>query len=162
VKKSLENVLGVKVCSNTIRSNLKQLGLKAKPKLKKPLLTARHQHLRLEFAKRYKEWTIEDWKRIIWSDETKINRMGSDGKVWCWKKPGSQLESRHVNQTVKFGDGSLMVWVAITSKGVGYLANIDGIMDKGLYLEILKDDLVQTIQNMAVIQRMLSSNMIMF
>jgi hypothetical protein len=35
-KKSLENELGVKVCSNTIRNNLKQLGLKAKPKLKSP------------------------------------------------------------------------------------------------------------------------------
>ncbi|XP_050579336.1 uncharacterized protein LOC126916994 [Bombus affinis] len=26
----------------------------------------------------YKEWTTEDWKRVIWSDETKINRFESD------------------------------------------------------------------------------------
>jgi len=32
-----------------------------------------HVRARLEFARRHAEWTVEDWKRVIWSDdETKI------------------------------------------------------------------------------------------
>jgi hypothetical protein len=45
----------------------------------------------LNFARYYKNWTVEDWKRILWSDETKINRIGSDGKIYTWKKRGEPL-----------------------------------------------------------------------
>jgi hypothetical protein len=31
---------------------------------------------------KYKEWTMKDSKKDIWSDETKINRFGSDGRKW--------------------------------------------------------------------------------
>ena len=31
-------------------------------------------------------WTVEDWKRVLWSDETKINRVGSDGRTYTWKQ----------------------------------------------------------------------------
>ena len=37
---------------------------------------------------------MEDWKRVLWSDETKINRIGSDGKVYTWKKKGEPLSDR--------------------------------------------------------------------
>jgi len=45
----------------------------------------------LAFALKYQEWSIEDWKRIFWSDETKINRIGSDGREWIWKQAGEGL-----------------------------------------------------------------------
>ena len=44
------------------------------------MLKARHRQRSLEFALYYQNWTIEDWKRVIWSDETKINRVGLDEK----------------------------------------------------------------------------------
>jgi hypothetical protein len=55
-------------------------------KKKKLLLSVRHKKVRLAFAQKYREWTVEDWKRVIWSDETKINRFGSDGREWIWKQ----------------------------------------------------------------------------
>jgi hypothetical protein len=54
--------------------------MKAVVKKKKPLLSTRHQKQRLDFALKNKEWTVKDWKRVIWSDETKINKFGSDGR----------------------------------------------------------------------------------
>jgi hypothetical protein len=51
-------------------------------KKKKPLLSVKHRKTRLAFAQKYGKWTVEDWKRVIWSDETKINRFGSDGREW--------------------------------------------------------------------------------
>jgi hypothetical protein len=50
--------------------------LKAVVKAKKPLLKTRHRQRSLEFALYHQNWTIEDWKRVIWSDETRINRIG--------------------------------------------------------------------------------------
>ncbi|CAG8737237.1 14943_t:CDS:2, partial [Acaulospora colombiana] len=89
-------------------------------------------------------WTVEDWSRVIFSDETKINRMGSDGRVWGWKRPGSQLEDRNVVGTVKFGGGSVMLWGCMTISGPGHMAQVDGRMDAKQYTDILSQNLLQS------------------
>ena len=60
----------------------------------------------MDFAEAHKDWTVEDWKRVIWSDETKINCLGSDGKKWVWKMPREGLSDRLVDSQVwrRFSD----------------------------------------------------------
>ena len=99
----------------------------------------------MDFALTHKDWTVEDWKRVVWSDETKINRMGSDGKQWVWKKAGEGLSDRVVQGTRKFGGGSLMVWGCMLWEGVGYACKIDGRMDGELDVKILQDELQESI-----------------
>ena len=60
--------------------------MKTVVKSKCPLLTAKHCKAHLDFAYAHKDWTTEDWKKVIWSDETKINCLGLDGYKWVWKK----------------------------------------------------------------------------
>lgn len=134
------------VSAQTVRNVLKKHGLKSAVKTKKPLLTPRHKRLRMEFANMYKHWTKEDWQRVIFSDETKINRFGSDGRKWCWKTPQSQLQFNHMTPTVKHGGGSLMVWGCITAFGTGQLVKINGIMNAALYCSILQEDLMDTLK----------------
>ena len=112
-----------KVCSETVRRALKSSGMKAVKKKNKTLLAARNHKKRLDFAMRHKDWTVEDWKRVIWSDETKINRMGSDGQKWAWKEVGARgLTDQEVTGTVKFGGGSLMMWGCMTAQGEWVMA----------------------------------------
>ena len=82
--------------AQTVRNCLQQAGLKSSAKVKKPLLTKKHRQARLAFARKYQDWTLDDWKRVIWSDETKVNRIGSDGRKWCWRKFGLKMQSHHV------------------------------------------------------------------
>ena len=70
-------------------------------KKKKPFLDVRHRKRRLAFALKYREWTVEDWKRVVWSGETKINRFGSDGREWVWKEKGEGLIKREVQGAMK-------------------------------------------------------------
>ena len=63
-----------------------------------------------------------------------------------WKRPGKGLNDRLVEGTVKFEEGFMMIWGCMTWHGVGYAAKIDGRMDGDLYLQILKDELLNTIQ----------------
>lgn len=147
VAQELKDSIGVEVSAQTVRRVLKEAGLKAAAKKKKPRLLPRHIRQRLDFALRHQHWTVDDWKRVIWSDETKINRLGSDGREWVWKKPGSRLTEQHVSGTVKFGGGSLMLWGCMTAQGVGYASRINGRMDAQLYTEILGDEFLQTLGN---------------
>ena len=40
---------------------------------------------------------------MVWSDETKIDHLGSDGMKWAWKRNGEGLSDRLVEGTWKFG-----------------------------------------------------------
>jgi transposase len=125
---------------------LKEVGLKSVVKKKRPMLTKKARKERMDFALSHQDWTVEDWKKVVWSDETKINRLGSDGRKWVWKKPGEALSDRLVEGTKKFGGGSLMMWGCMTWEGVGYACKIDGRMDGDLYVLILEEELQETIK----------------
>ena len=75
------------------------------------MLKLTHCQRPLKFAGYHEKWTVEDWKRVLWSDETKINHIESDGKVYVWKQQGEPLSDHTTTSTVKHGGGNnLMVW----------------------------------------------------
>ena len=139
MKKKLENELNVVVSPNTVRRALKRRGFHAILKVKKPYLSEKHKKARLEFARRHKEWSIDDWKKVIWSDEAKINIFGSDGRQYRWKKKNFQLIDHDVQKTVKHGGGHIMVWGSMTYKGVGVLKHLEGTFTGEDYREILDE-----------------------
>jgi DDE superfamily endonuclease len=113
-------------------------------------LSVKHRKRRLDFALKYKDWTVEDWTRVIWSDETKINRIGSDGRMYVWKKSGEPLLDKEVQEIVKFGGGSLMVWGCMGWNGVGILVEVEGRMDAEQYVSILEDNLLPSMENSGI------------
>lgn len=146
VSRELKTVTNVEVSSNTVGRALKEAGLKAIVKERRPRLLSRHIKARYEFALAHQHWTVDDWKRVIWSDETKISRLGSDGREWVWKKRGSAITDQHVQGTVKFGGGSLMLWGCMTASGIGYACRINSMIDSALYTQILSDELLTTLE----------------
>ena len=158
VTRALQVVINQPLSSETTRRHLKKAGMKAVVKKKEPLLTARHKRERMDFGLAHKDWTVKDWKRVVWSDETKINRLGSDGRKWAWKKAGEGLCDRLVQGTVKFWGGSVMVWGCMMWEGPGYACKIDGRMDGDLYVSILEEDLQASLGIMARIQQKSSTS----
>ena len=77
---TLENDFQKTVSAQTVRRSLRRSGLTPFVKPQKPLLSERNRKKRLDWSHNYVDWTVEDWKRVIWSDKTKSNRFGSDGK----------------------------------------------------------------------------------
>src|SRR6266850_368088 len=146
----INSIISTPVSSQTVRRVLKKCSFKAVTKKKKPLLSAVHRKKQLAFASKYKNWTVEDWKRVIWSDETKINRIGSDGKQWVWKKAGEGLIEREVQGTVKFGGGNMMVWGCMGWDGVGELAEVEWRMDANQYLDILENHLLPSMEEASI------------
>lgn len=53
----------------TIRSYLKTAGYLRFKARRKPFLTQKHMEARLRWAREHVDWTLEDWKRVIWTDE---------------------------------------------------------------------------------------------
>ena len=145
--KSLTNIINQPLSPSTTCLHLKKAGMKAVVKTKHPLLSVKYCKALLDFAHAHKDWTQDGWKRVVWSDETKINCLGSDERKWVWKKSGEGLSDRLVEGTVKFGGGSIMIWGCMTWEGVGYAAKIDGRMDSDVYIQILKDELLNSLKH---------------
>ena len=85
---------------------------------------------------------------MIFSDESKFNLIGSDGRQWCWREPGKGCDSKFTKKTVKHGGGSVMVWVCLTPHGVGQLQRIHSIMDRFVYCNILSQSLLGTLDKL--------------
>ncbi|KAG1137601.1 hypothetical protein G6F37_013498 [Rhizopus arrhizus] len=80
---------------------------------------------RLAWAKKYQNWTTDDWQRVLFSDETKVN-------IWA---------------LTNHGGGSLMMWGCMTYEGPGYACQIyDGTMNSDLYQHILDTTLRETME----------------
>ena len=80
---------------------------------------------------------------ILLSDDTKIELFALNAKCHVWRKPGT-------NPTVKYGDGSIMVWRCFSEAGTGRLVRIEGKMNGAKYGEILDENLLQSAQNLSL------------
>jgi len=139
VQRYLREELNVEITAARVRQILRQEDMSSQHQIKKPKLTAEHRRKRMEFVRRYEHWTLEDWKRVLWTDETKINRYGSDGTKWVWKNNRVGMQARLVNETLKHGGGSLMMWGCMAWDGPGFISHIEAGLDAKLYVEILDE-----------------------
>lgn len=138
VKKALKETLGVDVSACTVRRALKEAGLVSFVRPTKPCISRKNVKARLAFAKAHLDWTVDDWRRVIWSDETRVSIFGSDGRYYSWKRTEDKLQAKH-------GGRGLMIWACITYDGPGFMTKIDNTLDKELYKLILQEELQQSI-----------------
>ena len=119
------------------------------PSCKKTVYFRKNRKARLEFAHAHKNWAIEQWSHILWSDESKFNLRHSDGKKYVKKKKKKkiretpkhkQLNPSYTRTAFKHGGGKgVMGWGCFTGiSGLGPLLQINGIMERFVYRDILE------------------------
>lgn len=102
------------ISSRTVRRRLNEGNLRARHPARVPLLTTAHKMDRLRFAQDHVNWTLEDWKRVLFSDEVRVGLNSSDGRVYTWRRPGERYAPCCMTPQVAFRGGSLMFWGGIS------------------------------------------------
>lgn len=69
---------GTTIASSTTRRYLREEGLFGRVAIKKPLLRRQNRIKRLRFAKQHKDWTKDDWNKVLWTDESKFELFGTN------------------------------------------------------------------------------------
>lgn len=90
---------------------------KTKP-TRKPGLTPKMREARLKFAMEHKDWTEEDWKKVIWSDETSVVIGQRRGGYRVWRTPEEAFTSSCVRNRWK-GYSEFMFWGAFSWDAIG-------------------------------------------
>ena len=131
------------VAERTLRDYLKKvLGYRSCRSVPKPWVTRAHRVNRLRFVAEHREWTLDKWRTVLWSDEASFEVTDNQrGRVY--RRPGSDpTDPRYTKHTVKHPD-SLMVWGCFSYHGVGKLVflpkNIR--MNQINYFELVLDEL---------------------
>ncbi len=94
----------------TTRRTLKQMGYSSRRPHRVPLLSAKNRKRRLQFTQAHQNWTIEDWKNVAWSDESRFMLRHSDGRVRIWHKEHESMDPSCLVSTVQAAGGGVMVW----------------------------------------------------
>ncbi|XP_052377755.1 uncharacterized protein LOC127931025 [Oncorhynchus keta] len=77
---------GTTVSKKTISNTLHRHGLKSCSVRKVPLLKPAHFQARLKFANDHLDDPEEEWEKVMWSDETKIELFGLNSTRRVWRK----------------------------------------------------------------------------
>lgn len=136
----IQKTSGVAVAKETIRRNLRLSGVKAHVLQKQPYLMPHHIRTRYEFAKEHKDWTVHDWSKVMFSDESVISRVGSFGRQYYYSNEEHKRKKPHqIRRTPQAGGGKMMVWDCITYQRQGDLRRIEERLNSELYVDILND-----------------------
>jgi len=126
-----------KVSINTVKRRLKEAGLNGRVKRKKPLLRQANKEARLKWAQEHVDWTIDEWKAVLFSDESPFHIFQQGGRLYCWRRVGEEFLERNLVPTVKHGGGTIQVWGCFNYAAKGPLYRIHGIMNGDKYKQIL-------------------------
>ena len=147
LKRDLE-LYGIDLTARSVRNRLIEGGLSGRIAAKKPLLSEKNRAARLEFAMTHRDWTVEDWKKVLWSDESTVELFSSKRRVFVTRRPGERYKKECMVPSVHFGGGKLMVWGCFCSNGLGELRRVQGTMDQHSYKTMLIDAMIPSAERL--------------
>ena len=107
--------------TSTVQRSLLESAPRGGIAAKKPLLRDNNKKKRSAWAKKHKQWTLDQWKSVLWCDESNFVIFGSNHCVFARCREGEQMVSACVVPTVKHGGGGVMVWGCFAGFTVGDL-----------------------------------------
>ena len=135
---------GVHLSNSSIKKRLFEAGRNARRPKRKQLLTHKMKRKRLAWAKKYKNWTLDDWKKVLFSDETHFV-VGGKHVQYVRRSVGESVKPCHINQQVKH-PAKKMFWGCFSFKGVGSLFPVQGMMKSDQYIEVIQRRVIPDMQ----------------
>ncbi len=100
------------ISEHTTHRTLKQMSCSRRPH-RVLLLSDKNRKRRIQFTQTHQNWTIEDWKNVAWSDESRFLLRHSDGRVRIWRKEHESMDPSCLVSTVQAcGDGVRDIFLA--------------------------------------------------
>ena len=138
----MRNLNGMRAGRTTVNNRLLSRGYRAYRSTTKPLLTANHCHLHLEWAQRWRNLTVAHWQHVIFGDESRFQLYPVDGRLRVRRLPGERFRPGCRAHRVQASGVSVHVWGAFHNSAKSPLVLPHGYLIGVLYRGILQNTLV--------------------
>ena len=136
-------------CSHrTISRIIAKHGIKKWLAKKRPLLTSEVAKKRLKWCKKRLNWTVDQWRAYIWSDECSVEIGAEKRPDYVFRTSQQKWDKDMIQPYGKSKACTVMVWAAFCGMRRSQLCHMPGDPDskKGgvtaaVYLEVLQDEL---------------------
>jgi len=132
----------------TIRKELAEQGLRSRIPRFSPLISERNKEKRLFWARTYENWTVEDFKKVVWSDESTYTQFRTSGFGRVWREPSEEFHEDCIAATVQKSFGR-MFWGCFSWVGMGPLVPLVGRVTGNTHREVLENYAVPTVKSHA-------------
>lgn len=148
LKKELSGFLG-SVSVRTIQRRLQvDLKLPCRKAAMKPLITDKMKRKRMQFARKYIDWTKEQWGNVMFSDESTFRTLRVVARTIRRPMGSYRYSSRYTVKTMKHPAG-VMVWACFTGnvgRGSIYFLPQKTMMNGDRYLNVMKEKLLHRME----------------
>jgi len=117
----ITNDLAITISPRTVQRRLSEAGIKKHIAISKPFLSPAHMKARLDWAMNHVGWTVEDWEKVIWSDESKIEIGKDTGIRWVFRKDDETYNKDCLKPVFKGQRTLIMVWGCFAGGKMGDL-----------------------------------------
>ena len=137
---------GTRVTQMTISRRLsREFNLKLYKPARKPRLTPVMKAKRLAFAKKHRDWSIQQSSKVLFSDESTLQQFVVR-KRHVKRPPGKRYDDKYTVSTMKHPPPpppSQMIWEAMSQHGIGglYFLPSGTTMNGEKYVQLLSDKL---------------------
>ena len=142
----------------SVQKFLRSIGLRSRRMAKKPKLSDKMKAKRLAFAEKHKQWTEEQWSKVMFSDESNFV-LSTGGRTMCRRPRGSdRYDEKYTVKTTRHSQ-KLMMWGSFCAGGVGDIVFLekgqtmngkcyrDKVLSKKLPASMKKNDCTHFLQD---------------
>ncbi|KAK3568332.1 hypothetical protein QTP86_004231 [Hemibagrus guttatus] len=104
-----------------------------------PMLTPVHRQKRQQWAREHQNWTMEQWKKVTWSDESRFPLRHVDGRVHVRLLPGEHMAPGCTMGRRRAGGGSVLLWSMFCWETLGPAVHVAVTVTRSTYLSIVAD-----------------------
>ena len=110
--------------------------------VRKPLLMLNDHHKQNKWCEERLNYSVEQWKMIIFSDELNFKIINRKSKRFVRHKNAEKYLKQHMQSRILKGGGPVGIWGCISGSGVGCHKIYERRLNKHGYRDILENFLI--------------------
>ena len=97
------------ISSDSVLRRLRKHNLTSHPPTIAPLLTAAYRKERLAFTGIQLNWAINEWRHVLFTDESRFTRYSFDNSPRVFRRPGERYIQYCFSPSVQLGGGGIFL-----------------------------------------------------
>ncbi|GFV60585.1 transposable element Tcb1 transposase [Trichonephila clavipes] len=109
--------------------------LRSRRPLRRLPLTPHHRQCRLDFCRHRAIWSVTDWRRVIFSDESRFSLSADDHRTRVWRRTGQRSDPAFIVERHTAISQGVTVWGAISWDTRSSLVVLQGTLTARRYVD---------------------------